>query len=292
MARILIAGFGDVGSRLGAKLADAGHQVFGVRRKLSSGFVSNRILCIAADLCQPSTFSNLPSDVEYIVYILSPDSRHDLAYRNAFIVGLENLFVRYRQQAVRPSCLFVSSSSVYGQYQGEWVDESSPARSRRGTAQVLIEAEAKVLAEKKTNVVVRFTGIYGPGREHLIRSVREGKVFPEDPPRYTNRIHRDDCVGALYFLLQKQCQGESLDPVYLATDDEPAPANEVADWIARRLGISTPGLQSASLQTTNTVISNQNKRCSNRHLKALGYRLLYPSYREGYDRLIGMDLSA
>lgn len=281
MARILIAGFGDIGFRLGQRLANEGHQVTGIRRRCFEKQDNARLVCLPADLSDPATFTSLPQAVDQIVYIVSPDERSEPAYQKAFILGLENLFAHYRHLNSAPACMFVSSSSVYGQSAGEWVDEDSPTEPGRPTARILLAAEKQVLAENERNRVVRFTGIYGPGRNYLLRRIREDKFVASQAPRYTNRIHRDDCVGVLYFLLEKQCRGEALDSIYLATDDSPALEGEVTDWLAEQLGKTPLERDGASANKP-----GQNKRCSNRRLKALGYRFQYPTYREGYADLI------
>lgn len=278
MARILIAGFGDIGFRLGLELAEAGHQVFGVRRHPPSEPGHKNLLGVAADVSDPASLAALPDDIEHLVYILSPDSRDVAAYRRAFISGLENLLARYGSQSIAPQCVFVSSTSVYGQCHGEWVDETSVSDSSSATARVLVEAERRVLDANANNIVLRFSGIYGRGRASLLRRARSGQPVPRDPPRYTNRIHRDDCVGVLCFLLQKKLQGEVLESIYLASDDDPAPASEVADWLAKSLDLAPPIPMSEAY--------DQNKRCSNKRIKALGYQFLYSDYREGYSALI------
>ncbi|MEH6639547.1 MAG: SDR family oxidoreductase [Porticoccaceae bacterium] len=277
MARILIAGFGDIGFRLGLQLAEADHQVFGVRRHPPAESGHKNLIGVSADVSDPETLMALPDDIEHIVYILSPDSRDVAAYRRAFITGLENLLTRYGSQSIAPQCVFISSTSVYGQRHGEWVDETSATNPSSATAQVLVEAEQLVLGANTNNIVLRFSGIYGRSRASLLRRARSGAPAPRDPPRYTNRIHRDDCVGVLYFLLKKKLQGGAMESIYLASDDDPAPASEVADWLAKNLDLAPPAPKSEAY--------DQNKRCSNQRIKALGYQFLYPGYREGYSAL-------
>lgn len=310
--RVLIAGFGDIGFDLGRKLSRAGHQVTGVRRDCPSGLKNHSVKCVSADLSVKDGLSGLPEQVDQIAYIVSPDARTEAAYRKSFICGLENLFDRYRDQDSPPGYLFVSSSSVYGQNAGEWVDENSPTEPKSSTARVLLEAEETVLAQGDRNLVVRFSGIYGPGRGHLIQKIREGAFQPAIPERYTNRIHSHDCVEVLSFLLEKQRRCDPLNSVYLATDDTPAPEGEVAAWLGKQLhkhthkhlGKQTDQSQGANQRAStdqpvaqqyfaNQCLANhdqtstyQNKRCSNRRLKALGYQFRYPGYREGYENLL------
>jgi len=117
-----------------------------------------------------------------------------------------------------------------------------------------------------------------PGRERLLRQVATGEPVPYAPPLYTNRIHRDDCVGVLELLHRRALQGTALGPVYLASDDCPAPLGTVARGLARALGVPPP--------PPLTGDRGQNKRCRNDRIRALGYRFRFPDWRSGYLPLI------
>ena len=125
-------------------------------------------------------------------------------------------------------------------------------------------------------VSVRFGGIYGEGRTWLVERVRAGARCVAEPPLYTNRIHREDCAGVLAHLLALERPA----PCYLAVDGAPAPQCEVMDWIAGRLGLPAPEREAAGAPRAS-------KRCRNDRLLASGYRLRFPSYREGYGRMLG-----
>jgi nucleoside-diphosphate-sugar epimerase len=170
---------------------------------------------------------------------------------------------------------------VYHQSAGEFVNEDSPTEPSRFSGKALLKSEQLAQHTWPGTVAVRFAGIYGPGRLRLIRKVQSGEPVAVDPPRYTNRIFRDDCVHLLAFLMEKTLQGVALDPVYIGCDDAPVTDIEVLDFIAERMGVSKlPRISSQDGPV------NQNKRCSNQRIRALGYRLLYPSYREGYERIL------
>jgi nucleoside-diphosphate-sugar epimerase len=127
--------------------------------------------------------------------------------------------------------------------------------------------------------VVRFGGIYGPRRTSLIDRVRTGRaVYRRRPPQYTNRIHRDDCAGALRHLLRL----ESLEKLYLGVDSDPADEETVLNWLAGAMGAPTP--RAAGRGEGRAVRGN--KRCRNDRLLASGYAFRYPSFREGYTALL------
>lgn len=277
MARVLVVGCGDIGGGLAECLIAAGHQVIGLKRSppvVPVAGVDYR--CV--DLTQQPTVVRVPTDVDQVCAILTPGGRDAAAYRTVYLAGMKNLLDHFIAAGSRPHWLFVSSTSVYGQNQGEWVDASSVAAPQTETAQVLRAAEEQVLAAARDSTIVRFAGIYGPGRQRLLRAVLAGEPVQYAPPSYANRIHRDDCVGVLEFLLARQRADEPLDRLYLASDCEPAAAGEVAIWLAAQLGCPVPPSRLGS--------TDANKRCANALLLEQGYQFRYPTFREGYLPLI------
>ncbi len=156
----------------------------------------------------------------------------------------------------------------------------SPAQPDSVNSQLIRQAEQKLTRANPENIIVRFSGIYGPGREYLLRMARETPAIQQQPPYFTNRIHQQDCVGVLAFLLSQRLAGRKLEQCYLASDDDPAPLWEVVSWLAERMKCSPPTVKPVSPD------ASMNKRCNNQRLKALGYRFQYPSYKDGYAALI------
>jgi nucleoside-diphosphate-sugar epimerase len=146
------------------------------------------------------------------------------------------------------------------------------------SGQRLLEAERLLQASGYSHVVVRFAGIYGPGRERLLTSVRTGAPVPRALSNLTNRIHRDDCAGFLEHLLRLAAP----EPLYVGVDDEPVELAVLLRWLAQATGQAAPAVDAAPVSQR-----GGNKRCSNRRLKETGYRLRYPTFREGYGALIG-----
>ena len=199
------------------------------------------------------------------------------AYHTYHYKGLRNII-----RAVKPSSpqriFFVSSSSVYHQMDGEWVDETTEVEPTSFAGKEMLAAEQALLRDKLPGTVVRLTGVYGPGRNRMIEQARQGGHCDPEPPVWTNRIHRDDCIGVLHMLIERQLNGGELDDIYLATDDEPATLFDVLEWMKDRIGDveDDHDLPEATRRA--------NRRCANKRLKALGYRFRYPNYRKGYDK--------
>jgi len=281
MSSVLIAGCGYVGTALGLCLARAGRSVWALRRSISQ--VPAPLRPLAADLADPKTLAQLPGDIDAVIYAAGADRSDEAAYRAAYVEGLTHLLdaVRAAKLGVR-RLLFTSSTSVYEQRAGQWVDESSPTSPTHFTGRTLLEAERIVEGSGIDAVVVRLGGIYGPGRTRLVDSVRNGTANLRPEPVYTNRIHRDDCAGALAHLLDL----ERPDPVYLGVDDEPADQAVVLAWLAAQLGAPPPAPLGGQPP------ARSSKRCSNQRLKASGYRFSYPTFREGYASMLSEQAPA
>jgi nucleoside-diphosphate-sugar epimerase len=292
MARILIAGCGDVGTTLGLALNAAGHSVWGLKRH--PGDLPPGIQPLAADLANPATLNALPPELDAVVYSAAAAGFSAAAYEAAYVAGVRNLLAALKQAGQHPRrLLFTSSTSVYAQHQGEWVDENSPAEAEGFSGRCIRQGEQLLWDSDWPAVAVRFGGIYGPGRTRLIDSVREGSaVRPAGPPLYTNRIHRDDCARVLEHLLNLP-EPERL---YLAVDDDPAPLVEVLGWLAEQLGLPEPPLATqpalkpgAETRGDPTLRMRASKRCSNARLRASGFSFRYPSYRDGYRALLAAN---
>jgi nucleoside-diphosphate-sugar epimerase len=128
--------------------------------------------------------------------------------------------------------------------------------------------------------VLRLAGIYGPGRTRLIDSVRDGTARRTAEIEQTNRIHREDCVGAIEHLLTHP-RPES---IYLGVDHEPVSKNAVLEYLAARLGVPPPAVEPSP--PARARHGRGHKRCDGAKLRASGYRFIYPTFREGYDALL------
>lgn len=288
MSRILIAGCGYLGTALGLALARQGHEVVALRR--SSEGLPTRLVPLAADLCDPATLRRIDEPFDTVYYTAAAERGDDEAYRRAYVEGLANLIDRLERLSSPPHRLFFCSSTrVYPQSGGEWVDEDSPTaadlpiaaadfRSRR-----LLEGEAVAADASFSSTVVRLAGIYGPGRDRLLRRLAGGAPLTgSDSERYTNRIHLDDCVGLLLHLLGV-AQPANL---YLGVDSEPSRLGSMERWLRVEFRRERPDAAGESKELRTASTPSSNKRCSNARLVASGYRFRFPTFREGYSALL------
>lgn len=266
--RILIAGCGDVGNVLAQMLLQNGHVVYGLKRDISS--LPDGVQAIQADLTQPSTLENLPEDIDGLVFMPTPGSRDKAAYEAVFVDGLKNLLFAMKCESGRT--LLVSSTAVFGQSDGSVVNEQTIPAPARFNGNVLLKMEQIGRDFTDKLIIARVSGIYGPGREGMIRLAGSDAVeVQQTPPLFTNRIHRDDVAAALLHLLTL----ENPQDLYVVSDDMPVSKFEVLSWLAAELGNKAPsGVADAN--------APQGKRVDNRRLRSSGFQLRYPDYRAGY----------
>ncbi|MDX1579103.1 MAG: NAD-dependent epimerase/dehydratase family protein, partial [Gemmatimonadota bacterium] len=273
-----------VGRVLARLLADEGAIVYGLRR--SETELPPGVTPVRADLTDRHSLGDLPSGIESVVYAASPDGRSDEAYRAAYVEGPATLLDALDRVPRR--FVLVGSTAVYGVRDGSVVTEETRPDPVDFRGARILEGEAIVAGRVEGAVALRLGGIYGPGRTRLVDRVRRGEArCPDEGPRYTNRIHRDDAARAARHLLRLDDPAE----VYLGVDREPADLCDVLRWIAERTGSPDPardlpdGVDESGESDTGRR-RGHGKRCSSDRLRASGFGFRYPTFREGYAALL------
>ncbi len=275
---IVIIGCGDIGIALGQRLHAGGHTVYGVRR--SPEKLPQYIKGIGADFTDAAELQYQLAQVaaDYVVVTLTPAGFTAAAYAQCFGDGTHNILAALSSMPPQ-RLLYVSSTGVYHQADGEWVDEESATKPQQFNGEHILAAEKQVLHSDIPATIVRFGGIYGPGRLRLIRNLQQNGTITASK-NFSNRIHRDDCAAMLEHLLLLDANGGSVADCYLGVDSEPAPLQDVQRYIAQCLGLEP------TVATGMQTQRGGNKRCSNRRIVASGFEFNYPNYRSGYDALL------
>ncbi|SER57198.1 SDR family oxidoreductase [Natrinema salaciae] len=284
---VAILGCGYVGVELGRQLSARGHEPIGVRRSAAgveriedAGFEGVR-----ADVTDGEALAAVP-DVDAIVFAASSGGRGAGAAREVYVEGLRTAIDAFGERENSPDRLvYTSSTGVHGDHDGDWVDETTPLEPATEKTEVLAEAERIALEHPETygfdGTVARYAGLYGPDRYRLERYL-DGPVTAG----YLNMVHRDDAAGAVRYLLEEAlARGE----VVQVVDDEPASKWEFADWLADECRVDHPPKRTKAERLADDDLSEAgrrriltSKRCSNEKLRAIGYELDYPTFREGY----------
>lgn len=277
MASVLFVGCGDIALRLAPLLADQ-FSLFGLRRNPHK--LPEPVVALQGDVCDvKSLVSGLDDRLfDYVVITLTPGQRTDSRYREVYVEGTRNVLSVLRGN---PRVLFVSSTSVYGQHQGEWVNEQTQTLGDGFSGQRLLEAEYLVLAGAFPATCIRFSGIYGPGRERLLRQMREGTVDAQLAAQYSNRIHADDAARVLAFLIDRWVQGHSPASCYVASDTRPVQMGAVWQWLAESMAIPAPCVPDAWKSA-----NPSGKRCDSTLLQKEGFLFQYPDFCAGYSALL------
>lgn len=282
--RVLICGCGYVGLEAGRQLRAAGHTVFGLRRTAASAseLLAAGLTPLLGDLTRAEDLRRLPGPFDWIVNCVSPTRGDVAAYRETYLAGARQLRAWLGERG--PSRLvYTGSTGVYGQTDGGWVDEHSPAEPGTETGNVLLETERTFLAPATAPpveaIVLRVAGIYGPGRTRVAREILDGTARPDgDGARWRNLIHRDDVARAIVAALAQGQPGQ----IYNAADNEPVTQREFLAWFAERLGRPLPSPADVD-KPVDRKRGLTNKRVSNRRLREeLGWAPAFPSFREGY----------
>lgn len=272
--RVLLAGCGDLGLRVAQRLLARGDAVWALRRH-PPGSDDVPIHWLAGDIVRAEALPAMPPGITQLVYLPTPDARNEAAYRATFVEGLRHVLAAL-DPATLVRVLFVSSSAVYGEHDGGWVNEDTRPAPPGFNGAVLLEAEQWLAAQPVRAIALRLAGLYGPGRLQLFDRLRAGQArVPRYAVHWANRIHSDDAADAIAHLLALP----DPEPVYVGADDLPLPIDVLYDHLAALAGAPAPadGPGPAGIGS---------KRLSNARLRASGWVPRWPDAREGYAALL------
>jgi len=272
---VLIIGCGDIGRRVARLHRARGDRVIGVVRSDTSArlLVHEGIEPLVLDLDHIA--SALPAaDLVYHFAPPQPDGTTDARTRALL-----------DQLPPAPRLVYISTSGVYGDRDGAWVDETTPPRPQTDRARRRLDAEQQLLAyggrAGSAVMILRVGGIYGPGRLPVDRLDQVTVICPEEAP-YTNRIHADDLAMMCMLVSDKGTAGN----VYNVADDSPSTMTDYFYQVADAIGKPRPPcvtMEDARRTFTPAMLSylSESRRMTTAKIKSLGARLRYPDLRSG-----------
>ena len=276
---VLVAGAGWLGSSVARALAGSGHRVTAVRRDpgRAAALLSPGVDPLALDLSGPEALERLPRDLDAVVACQSAGADGPEAYRRAYVTCTRTLLDALRAAGRPAVLLYTGSTGVFGQRDGSDVDEETSPAPASPAAEVLVEAEELVRGAARDGIrsmVLRLSGLYGPGRTWPVERVRAGQIAlgPGDGA-WLNLCHLEDAVSAVLAGLARGGAGS----VYHASDAEPVRRRDLVQWVSSRLGIAPPHLPPEARPS-----SLPDRRIRAEWTRAaLGLELRYPTYRQG-----------
>ena len=279
----LIVGCGYLGERLGALLCQRGERVYGtVRSSRRADLIAGLgIEPIIADVLVPDSLTRFP-EAQQVFYSVGFDRAAGASMRAVYVKGLEHALDALPRSVTR--LVYASSTGVYGQTDGEWVDEASAACPLHESGKVCLEAEERVFAWAATRenvaktIVLRLAGLYGPGRLVRRSIVENGEPIPGDPEKFLNLVHIDDAAGAAAAALA----ADRAESIYLIADDRPVTRREYYTRMAALLGAPEPSFESPRAGSDHAIRDATNKCVANHRMKSgLDVTLNYPDITTG-----------
>ena len=266
----LLVGCGYLGRRIAARWLAGGHHVFATTRGRAAELQSLGVTPIIADVLNPTSLQSLPACATVVFGVGfdrgGPHSMHDV-----YVHGLQNLIHNLPRPA---KFIYISSTGVYGDARGAWVGEAAAPNPADESGRIVLEAEELLRRNLPQAIILRFAGIYGPGR--LLRRIdglRRGEPIAADPDKWLNLIHVEDGADAVIAAENRAASGE----IFNVCDDLPVRRGEFFAKLAELVGAPQPSFfeDSGSRERGNRRISNPKMH------ERLGVTLKYPSFREG-----------
>lgn len=277
---VIIVGCGFLGKAAAQLFSSQGYSVLGIVRSTvpeSSSSHNGSFSLLSCDVTDCSSVQSLTQKVPseaLLIYSVSSGKGGSDAYAAIYRDGFQRVLELWKPKRA----IFVSSTSVYAQGEGEKVTESSPTEPNRETGRILLEAEK--IALKSNGLVARLSGIYGPGRSVLLKKFLDGTAILEEGGfRWINQIHRDDAAQALFHLATTLAASG----IYNVSDNTPATQGDVYQWIADALGKPLPPTGPADYNRKRGWTS---KRVSNEKLRMTGWTPHFSSYRDALPELL------
>ena len=282
MKKLLIVGCGDIALRALPQLA-RNYQVFGlVRVPANAGRIAALgAMALAGDLDRPATLQALAAGSDLVLHLAPPGDSGEGDQRSANLIAA--LSARPPERMV-----YISTSGVYGDCGGAWIDETQPLAPQTVRAARRADAETALLAWGEQSgvavIILRVPGIYAAERLPLALLKRGAPVLRAEDDVYTNHIHADDLAAICHVALERGAAGR----VYNASDDSEIKMGDYFDLVADRARLPRPPRVARAAAEAGAIAEGllsfmrESRRLTNTRMKAeLGVRLRYPSVYEG-----------
>lgn len=282
MADKLIIGCGYLGRHIAALWSAQIHRVFATTRSTARAdeWRALGLQPILCDVLDPASLHSLPR-VESIAYCIGLDRSTGISMHSLYVGGLANVLAALPQPA--PRFVYVSSTSVYGQTEGEEVDESATTEPQEESGKVVLEAERFLRARLPSAVILRFAGIYGPGRLIRVQAIKAGEPILGDAEKWLNLIHVEDGAAVVAAADERAASGS----IYNVSDGTPVRRRVFYTKLAEVLGAPQPRFVPPAAGAIVPPHERGHRRIVSRRIRVeLRVMLRYPNYDMGLNASI------
>jgi nucleoside-diphosphate-sugar epimerase len=268
----LIIGCGYLGQRVAALWRAHGRHVHATTRRNDQAGLQgcDPVIC---DVLDRASVAHLPA-ADTVLYAVGFDRTSGASMRSVYVDGLANVLANLPPPA---RFIYISSSSVYGQTDGAWVDEDSATEPREESGRIVVAAEDVLRERTPTAVILRFSGIYGPGRLLRRKAIEAGDPIVGDVDKWLNLVHVDDGAAAVLAADANATPGRA----YNICDDQPVRRRDFYAELARLLGAPPPRFVPPP-PLAQLPHESANRRIRNARMKEeLHVKLRYAGYLQG-----------
>lgn len=279
----LVFGCGYLGSQVAQRWLHAGDHVYSITRNSTRAkeLKSLGLTPIVADITKPETMADLP-ETDTILFAVGMDRSKYSDIRSVYVDGLSNVLGHVSNSPAQ--FIYVSSTGVYGDFGGQWIDETFPTMPDREGGKACLEAERLLTASGFGDraTILRFAGIYGPGRVPTRETIELKQWKKLSAKGYLNLIHVDDGARIIEEISNQQPTGET----FIVSDGRPPLRQSYYEFIAQHFGMNEiPWEQSET--TAENSRSGSNKRVSNQKLvDRFGIEFKYGDYKAGLSQAL------
>lgn len=279
MATRLIFGCGYLGRRVAERWVAAGDRVVAVTRskKNAEAFSTAGIESLVANVTLPETLTQLPES-DTLLFAVGYDRSADASIHEVYAEGFARVLEAV--PAATQRVVYISTTGVYGDADGDWVDEQTPPAPSRDGGKASLAAEQVLAASPwgDRSSALRLAGIYGPDRLPYLAKLKAGEPLAASPGGWLNLVHVDDAATATL----AAADAASAHAVVCVSDGSPPLRADYYAEVARWLGAPTPTFVDPPSGSPRAARATASKRVRNTVLTGnLCVQLAYPTYREG-----------
>ena len=287
----LILGCGYLGSRVATRWRDSGHSVFALTRSTNNAvkFQSQGLVPLVGDVSQPSSLDNIFPECDTVLVSIGMDRTRYKNIRDVYVDGLQGVLDRLPDQLGH--LIYISSTGVYGNFEGGWVTEESIAAPTREGGKACLEAEQLLTASRFADrtTILRLAGIYGPGRVPSLEKIRQRAFAEVNPSGFLNLIQVDDAAAVVESVAEQRPFGET----FLVSDGNPVPRKVFYQYLAESIhGEKVDWLESEYLPPAAGRTANSKRICSDKLNERLDLQFQFPDFKRGLAHALAGESNA